>query len=423
MRSLAFCFFLAIAGCAAAPAPQVGQVGSARSRSLAELAGRATTGPDVATELRKAGPAGLEALLATYDAEPEGPRKHALAAAVDHVAAQRDATASRLYWFTDFDQARAAARASGRPILSLRLLGRLDEELSCANSRFFRTALYPDPHVNQVLRHRFVLYWSSERPAPVATIDFGDGRKIVRTVTGNSIHYVLDAEGRPVDAIPGLYGPAAFARALDVGADLAEAVAGLDGARRDEELGRRHRLAVDELRARWSIEAPPAAVAGNGPPSAVMAMPRAIGKAAVEAPMVRGLLPGEPGVPDPGAGEWAEMARRHAGEARLSPPALALIRKKNPRDWRRGEPAPLDDAGFAVLVERFEEAMVADTLRNEIIFHATIRRWLTEDPRQDFATLNRRVYQELFLTPRTDPWLGLVPPASFSGIEDDGLVR
>ena len=74
------------------------------------------------------------------------------AAALDAVGQQRDCYASQLYWFTDLEQAKAAAKASGKPILSLRLLGRLDEEFSCANSRFFRTALYANGEVSKVLR-------------------------------------------------------------------------------------------------------------------------------------------------------------------------------------------------------------------------------------------------------------------------------
>ena len=34
----------------------------------------------------------------------------------------------------------------------------------------------------------------------------------------------------------------------------------------------------------------------------------------------------------------------------------------------------------------------------------------------------KRVYSELFLTPKSDPWLGLVPPGVYSGIENDGIV-
>src|SRR4029077_6429995 len=123
------------------------------------------------------------------------------------VAEQRDAYASHLYWYTDLEAAKSAARASHKPILALRMLGNLTEELSCANSRFFRTVLYPNEKVSADLREGFILYWSSERPAPKITIDFGDGRKIERTVTGNSIHYVLDENGNPIDAIPGLYSP------------------------------------------------------------------------------------------------------------------------------------------------------------------------------------------------------------------------
>ena len=50
-------------------------------------------------------------------------------AAIDAVAGQRDAWVSRLYWYTDWDAAVASARAQGKPILSLRLLGRLDQDL------------------------------------------------------------------------------------------------------------------------------------------------------------------------------------------------------------------------------------------------------------------------------------------------------
>src|SRR6185436_11360461 len=89
-------------------------------------------------------------------------------------------------------------------------LGNLDEELSCANSRFFRTTLYANKEVADYLRDHFVLHWKSVRPVPRITIDFGDGRKIERTITGNSIHYVLDANGTVIDAIPGLYTPTAF---------------------------------------------------------------------------------------------------------------------------------------------------------------------------------------------------------------------
>src|SRR5215470_13845883 len=147
-------------------------------------------------DFRHMGPPGLDAWIQTHGIAPSRE--------LDQLCAQKDAHTSRLYWFTDLDAAIGEARRLRRPILSLRLLGRLDEELSCANSRFFRKLLYPEPRINQVLRQDFVLHWQSVRPVPRVTIDFGDGRRVERTLTGNSVHVVLDPYGRVVDALPGL---------------------------------------------------------------------------------------------------------------------------------------------------------------------------------------------------------------------------
>ncbi|MGH7489393.1 MAG: hypothetical protein ACREMY_27895, partial [bacterium] len=179
--------------------------------------------------LRAAGPPGLEALLKLAGAEPALASSPIFNAALDAVCAQKDCASAHLFWYTDLDAARAEAKRSGRPILSLRLLGRLDEELSCANSRFFRTVLYANVSVSQALREHFVLHWQSERPVPKVTIDFGDGRRLVGTVTGNSIHYILDSNGRLIDALPGLYGPAAFLRHLGVAGDEARSLAAVSG--------------------------------------------------------------------------------------------------------------------------------------------------------------------------------------------------
>src|SRR5262249_39976534 len=173
-------------------------------------------------QLRAAGPAGLDALFTAHDAEIRGmlaggagqgqvPASwERVRAAIDTVARQRDAHASHLFWYTDLSEARRAARAAHRPILSLRLLGNLDEELSCANSRYFRTALYANRAISNRLRGGWILHWESVRPAPHMTIDFGDGRRVERTVTGNSLHYVLDEDGNVLDVWPGLVSPAGF---------------------------------------------------------------------------------------------------------------------------------------------------------------------------------------------------------------------
>src|SRR5262249_61690956 len=45
------------------------------------------------------------------------------------------------------------------------------------------------------------------------------GRKLERTITGNSIHYILDVDGQVVDALPGLYSAPVFAAELRTAAD------------------------------------------------------------------------------------------------------------------------------------------------------------------------------------------------------------
>jgi hypothetical protein len=36
--------------------------------------------------------------------------------------------------------------------------------------------------------------------------------------------------------------------------------------------------------------------------------------------------------------------------------------------------------------------------------------------------LNERVYAELFLTPSSDPWLGLVTPDVYTALDNGGVV-
>jgi len=69
-------------------------------------------------QFRKLGPRGLDAWIATYGTQPS-PQ-------LDAVCGQKDAHTALLYWHTDLDAAVAEARRTARPILSLRLLGRLE---------------------------------------------------------------------------------------------------------------------------------------------------------------------------------------------------------------------------------------------------------------------------------------------------------
>ena len=384
--------------------------------------------------LRELGPVGLETVLREYQSELDAMRGATPAAfastarwrrlrqAIDAIAQQKDAHASQLFWFTDIDQAKAQARRSRRPILSLRLLGKLSEDLSCANSRFFRTTLYANSDVAGYLRDHFVLHWESVRPAPRIEIDFGDGRKIVRTITGNSAHHILDAAGRPVDVLPGLYGARAFLRALEEVAPLALSVAEKDDAERAELLSRWHQQRADRAVARArELGAPEIAFAS------VRRIAPGISKQLVETPLHPAMPDRDPLVRAMDHPIWAAAAAANLEDARLDESSRVLLRVKHPPAAEAGEisvsKVRVEDPLLRA-IRNLERSISEDTLRNELLLHHAIHRWFAARAPETVSVgaLNDRIYAELFLSPRNDPWLGLVPKETISALDGEGLA-
>ncbi len=230
---------------------------------------------DAIAQLRAAGPRGMNAFLSAHAERLYEPT---VAAALDAICAQRGAASSRLYWYTDLSLAQKVAREQRRPILSLRLLGRLDERESCANSRFFRKQLYAEDSVSALLRSSFVLHWQSVCPVPKIRIDFGDGRVVSYPVTGNSAHLVLDDRARPIDAIPGLYQPSSFIECLRDTLSL--------GSRPSPRAVARYHAKRSNPRAGRAMIPP-----SSRQPNALDAGPLALSKARIEMPVVRAIVP------------------------------------------------------------------------------------------------------------------------------------
>lgn len=398
--------------------------------------------------LREMGPAGLRVMLEIYNDEIKrhasdatsgrdtSPEWQRLTAALDAVSQQRDSYASGLYWYTDFEQAKRAAAASHKPILSLRLLGNLNEEFSCANSRFFRTVLYANSEVASILRERFILHWKSVRPAPRVTIDFGDGRKLERTLTGNSIHYVLDTEGRVVDALPGLYGPKAFLRGLAQAEDVVRQYAGKDEAQQAQIFYRYHRTRVNQTAADWSEDvqksggrAPSTVLARVSArrqnPDAIEIAPVAMTKAVVEVNILKAMTTDAvelEAVMDEAA--WARIAALHAQDARLDESSIALIRRHTPATTENASGKTGGQDQLSRIVQKLEGNMALDTVRNEYVLRNRIHAWLANRAwNMTVDALNEKVYAELFLTPASDPWLGLYSPDAYTALENGGLVN
>ena len=372
--------------------------------------------------LRRGGQPSVDAMLAGHgqiarEAKSEARFREAL----DRVCRQADCVWSGLYWYTDLDEARQAARATHRPILSLRLLGDLGDELSCANSRYFRTVLYPNREIAAYLREHFVLHWSSERPVPVVTIDFGDGRVLHRTITGNSIHYLLDETGRPLDALPGLYAPAPFLAQLRDMSWLYDQWSHLAPDAREAGLRGYHRVRSESAAASTRVDLPAGKTeTARGarlqqPAYAWEASRLALSKSIGEATMFSTISFGTKS-PVPDIKPLLEGVAAGDDFAAIDESALGLIREKR---------APLHESpeSLARAMESFRRSLAADTLQNEYTLRPLIHEIFREKPGLTFAELNDRVYAEVFRTPREDPWLGLRSDQTFTAIAAEGVEQ
>ncbi len=438
-------------------APRVVFAGeSARQSHLVNLASRAfDSNPETAAsavqEIRALGPQGFEYLLQKYAPEvaqlmrvPSRERSNflnRLSSILASVAGQKDSYASRLFWHTDFAQAKKEAQLLHHPILSLRLLGRLDEDLSCANSRFFRTLIYPNSKVSQYLRQNYVLHWESVRPVPVATIDFGDGRILKKPLTGNSVHYVFDEEGRIVDAIPGLYGPAAFLMALDRAAEAAKPVVSLDDQVRAEKLSSFHLKEINRLGNNWRRLVAAAGIpagqnsapvgtdalswkkipgqkeSNSGFPSAKEAALLTYRKSIVELPAINALE--NIGTSEKNSRRTAppideetllKLAASNLSLAEIDQTALRLVLLKAPTENRPN------------LRYKIVRELAADSVQNEYVFHFIVHSWLSQRPLVSEKELTKKIYSELFKTPSEDPWLGLHDPMTFSALDEGQVI-
>jgi hypothetical protein len=360
-----------------------------------------------------------------------------LRAAADEVAMQKDAYASHLYWYTDLEKAKAAAAAARKPILSLRMLGKLNEDLSCANSRFFRTTLYANAEVSQFLRDNFILHWESVRPVPVITIDMGDGRKMVRTITGNSIHYVLDYNGRVVDGIPGLYGAKTFLQALSADLKTAKSAGLLNDAAFTAEIKSMQSQSLRAASDNWKADLAqigaaipaiaPVSIGRTKAPTAVAAAPIAVGKGRIEVPILVQIMPDGKALEAATSDElWSKIAALHTQEAAIDASVKNLILAKSPELAQAAMRAAVSkravESPLLRMVRNLQNSIALDTVRNEYLLHSRLREWLAQsDQPVALKPFNDRVYADLFLTPGSDPWLGLVPPDTYSALDNGGI--
>lgn len=405
---------------------------------LKELAIQATSeSPNEAEsaikKLRETGAEGLQTLFETYAVEIENYKKtgestekwQKIAYALDSVAMQKDVYASQLYWFTDLEKAKEESAKANKPILSLHMLGNLNEEFSCANSRFFRSILYPNANISKFLQENYVLHWKSVRPVPKITIDFGDGRKIERTITGNSIHYILDKNGKIINALSGLNNPQVFYGFIYGGNDLAKRLS-LSKDENNSPLARFRANQYQTLTGQIEQSAKQLKLKFDTSqkssrdfeemPTAILAMNVAMTKSLVEMPVLKSLTADmtKYGEEQVNLENWKLIAKLNKKEAKLDENSIAFIRRQTAKN-------NLSEAEFKQLIAKLEEYISVDTARNEYLLRPTLLVWMAKGEDANLAKFNEKVYAKLFLTPSADKWLGLYASDIYTALDGNGI--
>jgi hypothetical protein len=152
---------------------------------------------------------------------------------------------------------------------------------------------------------------------------------------------------------------------------------------------------------------------------APQAMRLTVSKMLVEAPMLRAISPDFAAALDQSIDNldektWQKIASLHAGDATLDDQSIAVIRSQNPVAY--ADPAALDRT-----VQQFQKTIAEDSVRDNYQLRRQVLAWLRQSPTPVAVDdLNSRVYSELFLTPRNDPWLGLAPQGVYTALTEDG---
>jgi hypothetical protein len=113
---------------------------------------------------------------------------------------------------------------------------------------------------------------------------------------------------------------------------------------------------------------------------------------------------------------WRKIAQLHMSDAQLDSRSIGLIQRETKKVLGKEE--------LKNLLTRLQLNVALDTVRNEYMMRIKLYAWMLQDRgRSDLDSFNDKVYSELFLTPATDPWLGLFTADTYMALEDSGVVR
>ncbi|WP_372364982.1 hypothetical protein [Candidatus Uabimicrobium sp. HlEnr_7] len=290
-----------------------------------------------------------------------------------------------------------------------------------------RTVLYANKRLSTYLRNNFILCWQSERPVPVVTIDFGNGRIVKRTITGNAAHYVMDSQGNLLDVIPGIYSAKTFQQVLTESFRLWDMVNDVSGFRRELILEAHHRVRLKKIRKAWNRDLKKLGLTNisqskpSGSSKSMRAVRRTKSKRGIEIPVMQ-IVQKLPGISTLRQktlkSTWQQMAHLHGENAKLDSGSLNFIKWQNPIKITASK--ALIENPLARLISNFEQSLAVDTIRNEYEFHSQIHQWFCEgEQTKGFTYINNRVFSEIFLTPANEPLLDL--GNAYTGLRSGGI--
>jgi hypothetical protein len=255
------------------------------------------------------------------------------------------------------------------------------------------------------------------RPAPKVTIDFGDGRRIERTLTGNSIHYILDEDGEVIDAIPGLYSPSGFLKYITQAREFTKKADGLPQNQKEIAVLRYRRVFFDDIKTKREKILAASNVKFVEPTgtSALEVAPIATAKMVTEVTILRGIYDNfqryEPQIISE---DWKKLAERYAGKTQFDETSLAFIRRQNKN---------LNDTEFDSLLNNLTGYVALDTTRNDFLYHTKLYQMLNQSRvnMPDLENFNAKVYADIFKTLDADKWLGLYTNDVYTALDGNGI--
>ena len=282
--------------------------------------------------------------------------------------------------------------------------------------------LFSRKEIAEVINSHFEPVWKMVRPVPIIRIDFGNGKKLTRTLHGNIATYVCLEDGTVVDVLPGVYDPVSYREQLLALKTVAERVSrgaprpeaslalyhrlqehrlltGEEAATRREAVKPEARLDVTKAR----IERP-TELALDRPAPLVKPRPELrpvdVSKSLIERPTELALDQPVPVVkPRPAA------RRLDVTKARIEIPTELVI-----------EPAKVKDLAVRATATSSElvdneladwRTLREDTRHNELIRRKLIHGYLKDKPGVKPDEITKWLYREVLNTDLDDPYLGL----------------